>query len=90
MLLVLLLHLKRIEKHIELINTWENKIYSATRLTVSTQQTFTFDNYVKIRQLNNPCNRAVFNLQLRELCKEAWLSIKFTHSDWRTICEQLR
>ena len=30
--------------------------YSATLLTVATQQTFSFDNYVYVRQLNNPCN----------------------------------
>ena len=34
----------------------ECMIYSATHLTVATQQTFTFDNYMLIRQLNNPCS----------------------------------
>ena len=30
--------------------------YNATHLTVASQQTFTFDNCVQKRQLNNPCN----------------------------------
>ena len=30
--------------------------YNETHLTVANQQTFTFDNCVQKRQLNNPCN----------------------------------
>lgn len=30
----------------------------------------------------------VINLQQCEFCKEASLSIKFTHPEWRTICKK--
>ena len=40
------------------------------------------------KYVNSTTHLTVFNLQLCEFCKEAWLSIKFTHPDWRTICKK--
>ena len=55
--------------------------YSATHLTVATQQTFTFGTIIVCKYVDPTTHATVFNLQLSELCKEAWLSIKFTHAD---------
>ena len=43
---------------------------------------------LRVNYVNSRTRVTVFNLQKRELCKEAWLSIKFGLPNWRIICQK--
>ena len=61
--------------------------YSATRLIPWPPNKFS---HLKItyKYVNSKTHAMVINLQQCEFCKEASLSIKFTHPEWRTICKK--